>query len=533
MNVYWHRTFHPFGFYDGGQHIVVVPHADPPPAIVVDHESTHINLTNRTMIGLLQQLCGAAISLGPNSSLASSIAQLLLNGTEKTHEAVAWFGSEVLSKLNSIETEAPREYASLCHQLRSAIEQSRGQAYSSWKGAFSSVMAVAEAAGNCALSPEELGRFINSDRTLDDKVVAGLLDSPKNDPQLRFQELCEIIRASDFLALEKWAHSMWKKDGLLRTDEIPSLRKPSLSALNRDTVAENTCIRRLSELVGRPASSMDWKLFSAFNCFASSIDRYAQTCVVERPILAKTMEVPETHATEILGQAPYVIVSVGENQAFERISPFLGQEVSVAFGPRIRMDQLTKIAKKSLWSRLWPKAASDDHQRFIIPKWRTSPEKAALFLSQFAAGGGGIVVGGALYDYGRGDLPERNVVQDLPHAVLHTTDVKSLWVRLAILNDRGLASGRDIIYKFFPSIQARDEFGYLVFRPELGSIPMVVVPCLAKFVHLAVSVFEALPSQFGVRATPCDWPNEAFAFGCERALSSAFASFEPNLDWSN
>jgi hypothetical protein len=531
MNVYWHRTFHPFGFYDGAQHIAVVPHSAPSPAIIVDHETTHINLTNDTTVGLLQQLCCAAISLAPNQSTAPAIAQSLVKRTEKTHEAIAWFGSEVLTKLTGHETESPPEYATLCHQLRASIERSKGQPYTNWKGAFSSVMAIAEAAGNCALSPEELSWFINSNQALDEKAVEKLLARPENNPQFRLENLCEIIRDSEFPALQNWARSIWNDDGSLRSDEIPALRKPLLKALSRDMVDENARIRRLSELVGRPTSSMDWKLFSAFNCFTPSIDRYAQTCLVEKPIRAKTLELPEGSAAEALAQAPYVVVSVGEAQAFERIFPFPGQEVSIAFGPRITLGELAKTTKKSFWSRLWPKAAADDDQGFVIPRWRTSPEMAESFLRQFAAAGGGIVVGGALYDYGRGDLLERNVVQDLPHAVLYITDMKSLWVKLAILNDRGLASGKTILFKYFPSSQAGNEFGYLVFRPEIGSIPMVVVPCLAKFVDRAVSVFEALPSQFGISAMPCDWPIDVFALGCERALSAAFASFEPNFDW--
>jgi hypothetical protein len=538
MIAYWHRVFSPFGFYDGGQHIVVVPHAAPPPAIVVDHESTHINLVNGTTIGLLQQLCTAATAVRPEVHLAASIAKILLRSTEKTHEAVAWFGTEVLSKINGLEVETPPEYANLTHELRSAIEKCRGQTYVNWKSAFSSVMAVAEAAGKCALSPGELGRMVCSDRALDDELLERILADPKNNPEKRFRELCDVIRGSQFAKLEKWAHSMWNADGTLRTSELSGADRITLRAFTRDNVDDNTCARRLSELTGTQstASSLtEWKLFCALNCFIPSIDRYAQTCVVEKPFLARKVEIPEAHAVEVLGQVPYVIVSAGENLAFERSSPLMGQEVSIAVGPRIKMSAIdaTKDAK-SFWRRLWsPKATSNVSEQHVKATWTTNPDKAKSFLRRFVEKGGGVVAAGAFYDYGRGDLIERTILEDIPHSVLHITDVKSLWIRLGIINDRGLASSRKIKYKFLPSKGAPDDFGYLVLRPHIGSIPMVVVPCLSKFIKRAVSVFESLPSPHRIEVELSDWPEEAFAFGCERALASALESFEPNLNWSN
>jgi PDZ domain len=127
----------------------------------------------------------------------------------------------------------------------------------------------------------------------------------------------------------------------------------------------------------------------------------------------------------------------------------------------------------------------------------------------------------------------RRILEDIPHAVLHITDVKSLWIRLGIIDDRGLASSRKIKYKFFPSKGAPHDFGYLVLRPDVGSIPLVVVPCLSKFIVRAVSVFESLPSPHRIQVEFSEWPDEAFAFGCEKALTSAFDSFEPNLNLSN
>jgi hypothetical protein len=535
---YWHRAFNPFGFYDGGQHIVVVPHSAPPAAIVVDHECTHINLVNGTTIGLLQQLCAAATSVRPESHLAASIAKILLRSTEKTHEAVAWLGSEVLSKLNGLETEPPPEYASLTHQLRSAIEECRGQPYVSWKGEFSSVMAVAEAAGICALSPEELGRILCSDRALDYKALEKMLAHPKNNPENRFRELCDVIRRSQFATLENWAHSMWGADGSLRTGELSGGGRITSRALSRANIDDNTCARRLSELTGAQSASSslkEWKLFCAFNWFSPSIDRYAQTCVMEKPLLARRMELPDTHAVEVLNQAPYVIVSAGESVGFERASPLTAQEVSIAVGPRIMMSANDTIGnEKSFWRRVWtPKATADEYQRHVIARWVTSPETAESFLKQFAESGGGVVAGGAFYDYGRGDLIGRRILEDIPHAVLHITDVKSLWIRLGIIDDRGLASSRKIKYKFFPSKGAPDDFGYLVLRPDVGSIPLVVVPCLSKFIVRAVSVFESLPSPHRIQVEFSEWPDEAFAFGCEKALTSAFDSFEPNLNLSN
>ncbi len=263
----------------------------------------------------------------------------------------------------------------------------------SWKGAFSSVMAVAEAAGKCALSPEELGRMVCSDRALDDRLLEKILADPKNNPEKRFRELCDVIRGSQFATLEKWADSMRNADGTLRTSELPGADRVTLRAFSRDNIDENTCARRLSELTGTQSTTSsvtEWKLFCAFNCFVPSIDRYAQTCAVEKPFLARIMEIPEAHAPEVLGQGPYVIVSGGENLAFERSSPFVGQEVSIAVGPRIKLSEIdaTKDAK-SFWRRLWsPKATSNASEQHVKARWITDQVKAKSFLKRFVDNGG-------------------------------------------------------------------------------------------------------------------------------------------------
>ena len=156
---------------------------------------------------------------------------------------------------------------------------------------------------------------------------------------------------------------------------------------------------------------------------------------------------------------------------------------------------------------------------------------ARNFLKKFARTGGGIVADGMCYDYGCSDLRGRNVLKDIPHSVMVISDFKSLWIRLAIMNEKGIDGSKVIEYTILPSRMAPNEFGFIILKPQgLYFFPIVFFPCLMRYVDRTLSVAGSIVSPAGTRLAKCDSPLEVWAFGCKPAFEAAIESMERSFE---
>src|SRR6266566_1186600 len=80
-------------------------------------------LQRPSTIGLVQQLCGIAQQLSRQCESAQSLADWLLTYTEKIHEAVAWFGTQLLTSADQ-QMHVPSVYADLAERLSEALKRS-------------------------------------------------------------------------------------------------------------------------------------------------------------------------------------------------------------------------------------------------------------------------------------------------------------------------------------------------------------------------------------------------------------------------
>src|ERR1035437_4044625 len=128
MDAYWHVGYGPSGFFDNGNHIVVVPNLLPRPNVVVDHETTHCNLVQATTIGFVQLVSQFCASIN-STSIAPQLSGYLMASTEKVHEAVAWLGSELMTA-DAEKLAPPAQYAPLANRIKSAIVKIQDRPFS-------------------------------------------------------------------------------------------------------------------------------------------------------------------------------------------------------------------------------------------------------------------------------------------------------------------------------------------------------------------------------------------------------------------
>lgn len=553
MSTPWHRNrgsvpgraHGGFGFYDSAYQIALVPQDELEPAVVVDHEITHVYLVQRSSMGLLERILlwleWSAHEQGGDPRVIAAIQDMtnaVLRATESTHEAIAWLGTEMQTEERE-ELRAPPDFAPGVQRLRKTLEGMPGRPEGSLAERHTEVMTIADEIGVVALdlplmrelweAPEQVIRRLDN-----------ALRTTSNAPQQRFEWLCSYFETVPYAEALSWAK---RRAGILpATEEDPdgvkvphlppggkdrsifSRRRAPLPVVRRTDLprAETAkLMRTLLTRVGlhalvttageRPANVLsDDELLEAFDIFDVThgflfgLDRYAQTCVLDRREVARERPLPDDPVQNVflLDLEPYLIVS------------------------RNRTPSVVNFARRSEWVEglliRAPMRGEDEDGTPLSSTWTVDEETARPFLRSYS-NRGAIIASSVRYDLGAGDFEGMDCLVDIPHVVVAISDFRSLWMRLI---SRGLAESSEVEWKAMPSPAGRKHYGFLVLKPADRSFPVVLNPSPVEHFRRVVSVAEALPSPRGVRLRESLAPPPIWLGAMEHAVMTAAAVFE-------
>ena len=522
----WHRTFSFQGFYDGAQHIVVLPSAEVNIDEVVAHETTHAKIASNSSLGYLQQitthLAGQARVTGDRKleKSCAEISEIVEKAGIEVHEASAWFVSEFVSEGR---VRAPEQYAPLTNALRDALQAMPGHEHGrieDWRDDFDPLFCapvqIVQGLASYALSPPLVRDLLeNPDAQIVDRLRNGLED-PDQHPLSRFRVLLKQVRNTPAPITKEW--SRWVRSWYFKktVPEKPRLSTTGLSpedpqlehsGFTRSDLSDATIAHLFDQITEGGAGPLEavareWGQIREYVAFEPHIHPYYQTCITETPRLERPYTYTAKEPFEDLSKvADYVIVSQGEEEefVFRRGSP---EELILRFGP---MPNGTALF------------------------WRAERFRAREFLRRWSSTGKGIVTSSVLYDFGKGDLLGSSVVGDLPHAVVAITDFRTLWTKMTVLSDCGLAGATQLT---IGAVQTgHPEFAFLVISGGVA-YPVVVLPCLARLIQMLPSVDEELRIMppYGVRFAQPQEMSSLMAGPVGAGVRAALAALSDHFD---
>jgi hypothetical protein len=522
MDAFWHRDSGPSGFYDFKQQIVVLPNLFPRPSVVIDHESTHVSVINCSSIGLIQHVSDCARMIGHELhsesvvKKAERVSAVLMRRSEDVHEAAAWFGTE-LTSLGFESIRAPDRYrAGVLLVLRTILELAQ-RAPRDDQLTFSGIMHIIDAIATYALSPPILTHYLSSSSDLQPERLERDLRKPANDPNRRFKRLCAEIARTALADVEAWADWVFKRQETKgkapklagankwfwpsrSSTPMPLSLRPSWDTEKIHVLLRSCCEGKVTLEQARTA----WQhYYSLYTCHPD-FDRYSHCCLVERPVKVLSATIDRAAGEELLMNMAWVRVSVTEIGSYEGNQRPLGNgEVLILSGSSEFKDKVSM---------------------------RLSAQDSHLFLAKFVQAGGGIVAVSPYYDFANADFPQQNILADLPHAVMAITDVKSLWVRLALFSEVGIRGSRTIEYLVLPSKYFPEEFGYLLLKPQDLPLPIIVNPIIIRNHKRALSIVDRVRSPFGTRLEPYNGPLGPWVKACGSAVAGAVSAFDRSLE---
>ncbi len=533
---FWHRSLaapaaeatpNPYGFFDSGSHVVVVPDAAVPPEVPVDHEIVHANLIRHSTMGLLDQVISFAWHHAWQDGKAQETLIGMLNALrqaeEAVHEAVAWYSTELYTAGHE-NLRAPPPYAMGVRQLHKLMQQIPGR---SDKQSGPAPVEIAESIAIIALNlPDVLELWNEPGAARIGKFFASL---GQREADKRFAAICTRVKGVPYDTLYAWAKLVTEpgeasikepphvsRGGLL--DRIGASAKARLSIVTRANFTTDRTYEVIKALVRHTVSdrsapfisddmvSAEWDLYSALQ-FSPFIDKYAQVCIVPRA--ARTdLRVPVVGAGDLklLMQAPCITVGVGDAPAFQHAQPVRNPNHVTVSAPYVRS-----------WSAMPMRGEQD---------WVATIQDARPVLQVLSARRP-IVVSSPNYQYATADFRDVELMRDIPHLVMCVTDVNTLWLRLCLL-EGSLGGFTDLEYQTIPSATLGPRYGFLVVKPVAKAFPVLVVPIILSQQNRALSVFNSPPEGAKVTIRRSTAPSAAACLGepmC-RAIAAAVEIFE-------
>lgn len=533
-NAYWHRAHSPAGFYDHAQHVVVLPNIIPRPAVVVDHEISHVNLINLSSIGLLEQLCIVSRSMArtENAIVIDELLADLMDHTVQVHEGIAWLGTE----LNTQKFEkliAPPEYRTGVNTIRDALSTNMRLIASSLSDNIQETMHLAEAVGIAALSPPCISDWFGIQSDQVSSIRKRLRRSKAESPWTRFSEICSWIYEAPTDVLDEWATRIYGTSGERLNLDLGTRRGAwfgkrytrQLIFAPRKSISDEQIARAIINLTGSSCRVEEakelWRAHLALHTFLPGIDRYAQTCIAPRPRPVRPITVPSHTGKALFSGVSWLFVTCSISEGFSHPTPLPENTVTVGVGPKEAARRIAEVFGFTI----------DDIGADPFVKMELTASDARAFLQQYANDGGGIVADGVTYDYGCTDFTNMLVLRDVPHAVMAASDFKTLWMKMAFFSSSGVDGAKEIEYTLICSAMAPKEFGAILLKPKgIYFFPLIFSPCLVRYVDRVVSVAEHLPSPHGVRLIKSELPLDVWSFGCRAAFDGGMQAIERDFE---
>lgn len=452
------------GFFDFANHIVLVPGGGVEPRVVIEHETSHINVANYSLAGVIEDVARILWD-GALRDDDQAVQQLhamrvdMQRLCEQVHEAAAWFCTEAW--LRDPEPTpgpvTPLGYAPDTRRIWHLLNPIPGRPGRPTTAAIDLV----ETCASRALSPPALGELCQSDAVLENlpDLVAPL--GAGQPPIARFRQLVQQASTMAPDAAQRWCDDLWERseaDG-----PVPWMAR---GALGKEVAPRLIC--RLSAAIGDPLTleqaELVWEAHRVLR-YQPRLDRYAQICVVqpERPVSAP--EALASFAGELDGRL-LLSIHAGGGHAFEPNSGMLVERGRVGLS--------------------WQRTDDGAVGRAMLDRSEVRDAVAGSRSVRVVASKG--------YDFSRGDLAggAGPVLADIPHAVVAVVPFLALWRALSLwaaLVDHvqpGIAGATAMEFAVVPSGLGAD-YAYLLLKPAPLEWPVVVVPMVARGIERALA----------------------------------------------
>lgn len=516
------------GLYDLGNQIVVIPSEGVPPDVVVDHEITHINLVLNTSLGRLEQgitfLRRAAAVMGEpvaRQRLDQWYGRPLQQACELTHEAVAWFGTEMHAGGRDVLT-TPARYRPLVQRLQRLFAPTDIPPMRRSEDDPAGQIDIVENAAQLALNSPVVERILGDP----DAAVAApfgplLARRREEQPLWRFQAVLDWLERCPAEQLVAWADGRDGRDGRGGGDGVDAVDGPTIrsSAFGRrrplpevrlrdlfradvdrfvQSVAEASGLGDRTPSDDNPATWAElWSDGHLVDTFVPQLDRYAQTCVVGpfRSSIPVTVSADPPPAAE---QADIVIAGVVPPGDYRQgwHTPFPEGGGHLIFGGR----------------------------RFESTAWVSPGEQLRPVLLQARDRRAAIAASSNNYAYASADYLSCPLLADIPHTVMALLDFRALWTHLGF-GEGGLAGTKAFEWAALPSPRFGKPYGYLLVKPTDRPYPVVVLP-IAGPPHRVVSAATDLPSPLGHTLDPARASLPSWLGPLAHHVTLTIASFE-------
>lgn len=457
-----------YGYYDQHNQIVVSPSLHLPPHVVVEHEITHVNITNNSTLGLFEQVVLFAQNLAYGRATREA-AERLWNGygavvqqrCELVHEAAAWYGTE-LKTAGFEDKTAPGRYAPLVRRVRRAVERHDLPPFVTAATHGAGRLDLVEDAAIFALSPPVVRQWWADPGAVTPHDVQRALRSADNDPMPRFEALLDWLGTQPTEQVLAWSRSRQPKGEdpaapqptrrhWLRSTPLPASRRRDLAAAGTVALVEHV-VRQAEAVPGQAHDDLTdvigliWGLSELTERFEVHVDRYAQVCVLQ-PGGSRHIPIDEgSDPPAGLDRATRLIVGVAPpEQTMPTHLPY-GDHAHVIYDVSDHQ------------SRVWIGESATVH-RELVRRHGTVP----------------VIASSRGYDLSTCTLG--GVLDDIPHVVMAPTDFRSMWFRLA--GSGGLGGCPVIEYDVLRSPRLGDDYGYLLLKGADRPDPILIVPIVA------------------------------------------------------
>lgn len=451
------------GFFDFANHIVLVPDGDVEPRVVIEHESTHINVANYSVVGVVEDAVRIIWdgALRDNDQAVQRLHQLrtqMQRHCEQVHEAAAWFCTEAW--LRDPEPApgpaTPLGYAADTRRIWNLLKPPPG----SQARPTTAAIDLIETCASRALSPPALGQLCESGSPLEDLSDALAPLAGGQSPISRFRQLVQQAATMSPQAAQDWCDDLWD-----RSEASGPVPWTARGALGKD--AAPRLLRRLSKAAGLPLTEQDaervWQAHRVLR-YQPRLDRYAQICVVQPNQPTQPSAPLLSFYAELEGRLLVSIHGAGGHD-FEPSSGMLVKHGHVGMS----------------WQRTDNgEAGTMTLERSQVREAVSNPQCARVIASKG-------------YDFGRGELAGAvgPVLANVPHAVVAVVPFLALWRSVGIWaatvgGSPGIAGATTIESAVVPSGFGAD-YAYLLLKPASRDWPIVVIPMVAHGIQRALA----------------------------------------------
>lgn len=336
---------------------------------------------------------------------------------------------------------------------------------------------IAEIIAVSALSPPIVSEIWKDPTLLTHQHLRFGLTSFKNEPLSRFRTIISWLATLNEQQIISWYRGVRGLGAGHVTSPVQMTPRSTLGD------AET---RRVLEVIGKEVGLFNigpWTAeillkFWELENLCPTVNDYERVCVLEPGRSFRETEIVTKTIQNILNQAYVLYIGVGPT--------WTPSPRSNLFVPKGKgFIRLSTLSHMYLWI---------DELAAIRSFIRAHGNKQPIVASSLG------------YDFGIADyMFGYGLLEGLPHVVMSMTDLRSLWMRIAWLQERGLAGSKFIEGQVLDSTRLKG-YGYVVLKPRDNPSPVVVMPIVANKWTLIRKFATDIPNPNDVEVKPSNTP---------------------------